>query len=677
MSFSSSAPTRLRLVKLLITGSLLLLFGTGNRSAARAEELGAPDLEFFEAKIRPVLVEKCFKCHSSGAKKLKGGLLLDSREALLKGGDTGPALAPDAGESLLLKAMRHAEKDFEMPPDEKLPDEVLANFEKWVKAGAPYPAGVIAKQPSPEDRAWWETVSEKDLLPADRSIAEAVDHYVGEKLKSAQIAPAPPASEATLVRRATLDLAGRIPSPDEVQAYLAASSARKKEELVDRLMNSPAFVRHQVNELEWTLMEGQGKGFREYLTRALQENRGWHQVFRETMLADAEREDVKGADAFLKERVKDLDKLASDVSSRFFGVNISCAQCHDHPLVPSWKQDHYYGMKAFFSRTFENGGFVAERDYGQVSFKTVGGETKQAKLMFLSGAPLEEPEVKEPGEPEKKEEKKRLEELQKGKKPVPPPSFSRRAKLVEAGFAPSQADFFSRAVVNQLWQRLFGHGLVMPIDQMHGQNKPSHPELLQWLARDLAQHDYDLRRTMRGLVLSETYARSSRWGDSQRPDANLFAVAIPRALTPQQMAASLQFATISPETFKPEAAPEEREKAFERLEKEGAGWTKMFERPNEDFQVGVDEALLLSNSEKVQKELFGDGKGRVIKHVLTLPDGRERITAATWQALSRAPEPHEIELLTRYLDARADRPAEAVQGLVWALITSAEFRFNH
>jgi hypothetical protein len=139
----------------------------------------------------------------------------------------------------------------------------------------------------------------------------------------------------------------------------------------------------------------------------------------------------------------------------------------------------------------------------------------------------------------------------------------------------------------------------------------------------------------------------------------------------------LQFATTSPETFKPDASPEEREKTNERLEKDGAGWAKMFERPNDDFQIGVDEALLLSNSEKVHKELFGEGKGRVIKSILTLATGEERVQAATWQTLSRPPESSEVALLTKYLEARADRPDDAVQGMVWALITSAEFRFNH
>jgi hypothetical protein len=642
---------------------------------AGAESFNAADLDFFEQKIRPVLVEKCYKCHSTRANKSKGGLLVDSREALLKGGDTGAAIHPGSDASLILKALNHAEVDLEMPPDEKLSDAVIADFTKWVQAGAAYPVSAVVEKPAAEKPAWWETV--KDLLPADRKIAEAVDHYVGERLKRAEVTPAPQAADHALVRRITLDLVGRIPSADEVRAYVSDPSPGKKEALIERLMNSPGFVRHQVNEFEWTLMDGQGKGFRDYLTRALGEKRGWDQVLRETVVADPTNPATKGSEAFLRERVKDLDKVASDFSSRFFGVNISCAQCHDHPLVPSWKQDHYYGLKAFFGRTFEHGDSIGERAYGEVSFKTVAGESKQAKPMFLTGAVLDEAGVKEPTEAEKKEEKKRLDEAKSKKQPAPAPAYSRRAKLAELALAPGQESFFARAIVNQLWQRLFGTGLVMPVDQMHGQNPPSHPELLQWLARDFAQNGYDIRRTMRGLLQSEAYARSSRWSDSQRPDPTLFAVATPRALTPQQMAASLQFATTGSETFKPEAPTEEREKLTERLEKEGSSWTKLFERPGDDFQVGVDEALLFSNGEKVYKELFGEGKNRVIKSLLALSDSEQRVQAATWQALSRAPETAETDLLKRFLEERADRPTDAVQHLVWALISSAEFRFNH
>src|SRR5207245_2427396 len=199
-----------------------------------------------------------------------------------------------------------------------------------------------------------------------------------------------------------------------------------------RLMESPAFARQQVAELDWVLMDGKGGGFRDYLTRAVKENRGWDKIFREVITANATNRGTKGCEQFLKTRIKDNDRLANDVSVRFFGVNISCAQCHDHPYVLNWKQDHYYGMKSFFNRTFENGDFLGEREYEYVTFKPKRGDTKRAALLFISGEVMKEPDAAEPNEDAKKAEKKLLEEYKKKKEPPPAPKFSRRAQLVEA-----------------------------------------------------------------------------------------------------------------------------------------------------------------------------------------------------------------------------------------------------
>src|SRR5690606_15539413 len=118
------------------------------------------------------------------------------------------------------------------------------------------------------------------------------------------------------------------------------------------------------------------------------------------------------------------------------GVNVSCAQCHDHPLVADWTQDHYYGMKSFFVRSFENGDFIGEKSYGLVEYKTTAGEARQAKLMFLTGQIFDEPENKEPDDKAKKAEKELLEKLKKEKKAPDAPEYSRRAKLVEIALSP-------------------------------------------------------------------------------------------------------------------------------------------------------------------------------------------------------------------------------------------------
>ena len=312
-------------------------------------------------------------------------------------------------------------------------------------------------------------------------------------------------------------------------------------------------------------MTGVKGSLREYLVRAFGEGRTWDEVFRALLVADEAEPARKGTAEFVKARAKDLDRLTSDVSSIFFGVNVSCSKCHDHPRVQDWKQDQFYGMKSFLGRTFMNGKFLGERDYGVVTFKTTAGVERQAKFLFLNGRTIDMPGLAEPPGEVRKEEKRRLAEAKAKNEPPPPPQASARARLVEVALEPDARDFFARAIVNRLWHRYYGVGLVMPLDQMHSENRPSHPELLAWLARDLIEHRYDLRRLIRGLVLSRAYARSSRWdGESElRPDPqHLFAVAAVRPLSPMQLATSMWVATTDPASIAdlpgPEAAPTRR-----------------------------------------------------------------------------------------------------------------------
>lgn len=515
-----------------------------------------------------------------------------------------------------------------------------------------------------------------DLLPPGKAIEEAVDRYVDARLREDGVAPAAQADDFTLVRRLSLDLAGRIPTAAEARAYAESSDPQKRPRLVDRLLASPGFVRHQVNELDVLLTGGRDRAsLRDYLTRAVGEGRPWDRVFRELLLPDDKDPAQKGASAFLRERARDLDRLTNEVSVLFFGVNVSCAQCHDHPKVEDWKQDHFYGMKAFFGRTFDNGGFVAEREHGEVRFRPTKGPERAAKMMFLTGKTLEGPAAsKQPTSAEQKKERERFEEYKRKRQAPPPPKFSARARLVELALEPGQNDYFARAIVNRLWYRLFGRGLVMPLDQMHSANPPSHPELLQWLARDLVAHKYDLRRLVRGLVLSRAYARGSRT-EGEPPSAELFAVAPLRPLTPAQMATSLRLATTDPASLALKA--DELEKRIESLEGSARGFAREIEQPGEDFQVSVTEALLFSNGDRVQREFLADGGDRLVGRLKQSKDPRELVEVAVRNVLSRPPTAEEYRLLDDYLQRRADRPADACRQVVWALLTGSEFRFNH
>ena len=243
----------------------------------------------------------------------------------------------------------------------------------------------------------------EDLLPADKPIPEAIDHYLAASLAKANVSPAQQVEDATYLRRVMLDLVGRIPTPPEAKAFAESQEPDKRAKLVDELMASPSYARYQAYELDLMLMpSGKGSSLKEYLNVAVTENRSWDRIFRELLQAEGAGKAPAGAELFLKERVSDLDKMTNDVSILFFGVNIGCAMCHDHPLVGDWSQGHFYGMKSFFSRSYEVNNFVGERSYGGVTYKTTDGESRDAKLMFLTGEVIAEPAWKEPNDAEKK-----------------------------------------------------------------------------------------------------------------------------------------------------------------------------------------------------------------------------------------------------------------------------------
>ncbi|MBC7852049.1 MAG: DUF1549 domain-containing protein, partial [Pirellulaceae bacterium] len=272
-----------------------------------------------------------------------------------------------------------------------------------------------------------------DLLSPEKPVEEAIDFYLEARLTKEGVAAAGQASDANLLRRTLLDLVGRIPTAAEAKAFAASTDANKRTALVDRLMASPAFVRQQAADLDALLMRGTNQSLQDYVMASVEKNVPWDQMFREMVIGQEGDAEQKGAIKFIRSRAKDTDKLTADASVLFFGVNVSCAKCHDHPLVPTWTQEHYYGMKSFFSRTYDVGEFIGEKEYGIVNYKTVQGDSKDARLMFLTGEVLTEPESKEPDDNAKKEEKKKLEELKKSKQAPPAAAYSRRARLIEVG----------------------------------------------------------------------------------------------------------------------------------------------------------------------------------------------------------------------------------------------------
>jgi len=523
------------------------------------------------------------------------------------------------------------------------------------------------------------TASADDLAPASKPIPQVIDQYIDSAIAEAGVTPAGQADDATLVRRLTLDLVGRIPTTTEVDEYVKSKDADKRTKLVDRLIASPGFARHQAALFEAMFNpEGNGRGgrdgFRQYMIDAVRENKPWDKIFREVVLADETNAKLKGAAEFIKARVSDADKLTNDVSVAFFGVNVSCAQCHNHPLVMDWTQDHFYGMKMFLARTFDNGGFLGERGYGTIKYKPTKGPERTAKMMFLTGTVIED-SGKEPTGDEAKKEKEALEKAKTAKTAPPAPKFSARGKLVEVALKDANADFFAKNIVNRMWHRYFAAGLVNPLDQMHSENRPSHPELLSWLARDVAANGYDLKRLARGLVLSKAYSRSSKY-DSSLPDSKLFAVARLKPMTQNQLATSLKIAGTDPASFEGKK-PEEVEKMLEQMESSARGFAALISQPTDNFQIGVGEALLFSNGERVMREFFADGGGSALGRVKLMKEPKEAAEFLIKTVYGRAATAEEVKAITTYVGKRQGREAEAYRQVIWALVTGPEFRFSY
>ena len=523
-----------------------------------------------------------------------------------------------------------------------------------------------------------------ELLAPETPVEQAIDQYVQQRLTDKQVQPAPLADDCTLVRRTTLDVGGRIPTVAEVQSYANSTEADKQTKLVERLLASPDFALHFRNELDTLLMGGQ-KGsngeFRDYLLRSVRQGRSWDQMFRDMLIGSEDDAEIKPALTFLKSRVRELDELTNETTTIFFGVNVSCAKCHDHPLVEDWKQDHYFGMTSFFQRTYQtkkNG--LAEKFSGEVKFKTTKGEDKVAKFMFLTGATIDEPVVEVSADIRKQRDEEVKQQMQDDK--VGPPSrpdFSPRTKLVELALLPENERQLARNIVNRVWAMFVGRGLVHPLDQMHSANPASHPDLLEWLTRDLIAHKYELRRLVKGIVLSETYARSSQWDASTEPPApDHFAVALVRPLSPRQYALSLHVATESSDNLAAQMADAEKWlKRREELDRQTDGVANQFELPGVNFQVGVDEALLFANSPQFTDNYLRDGNDRLVGVLKQQTDRPARIASAYWATLSRAPSAEEVAACEQYLTKREADPLAATKQMVWALLTSPELRFNH
>ncbi len=359
-------------------------------SAAEAK-LTPDQLDFFEKKIRPILVDNCYKCHSHDSEKVKGGLLLDTRDGALKGGDTGPAIVPgDLEKSLLIEAVHYTNKDLQMPPnDRQLETDQIHDLEAWVKMGAPDPRTgsddgqhkyVVDMDKARKHWSYQPIASPPVPEPEDAEhwARTPVDKFILATLQTKGLTPSPQTDKVTLIRRATFDLIGLPPSPKEVDDFVDDNSPDAFARVVDRLLASPHYGerwgRHWLDLAHFADTQGATGGarderypysytYRDYVIRAFNEDLPYDQFLIQQIAADklplGNDKRPLAAMGFLtlgerfNGQINDvIDDRIDIISKGTMAMTATCARCHDHKFDPILTQD-YYALHGVFSSSIE------------------------------------------------------------------------------------------------------------------------------------------------------------------------------------------------------------------------------------------------------------------------------------------------------------------------------------
>lgn len=635
--------------------------------------------DFWGDHVEPILRDHCVECHSQT--KAKSGLDLTTLQLALRGGDRGAGFVPGKPEDSQLYLVLRPGADTHMPPKRQLSDEQIALVKTGIEKAGVSRAGEITPAPAPvtstaptRTPVW---VPPKGLAPA-----AVIDRFLELGWKERRVRPAKVADDATFVRRAYLDLLGRIPTLAEAGAFLSRTDRDRRTALVDALLVHPDHARHLREVFDYMLMgraakrseeQRQSHGWFDFLEAGFRTNRPWDAVVRDLIVARPQHPADRGLIQFLYERQNNPQAMAEALAPVVFGLQIKCAQCHDHMVAREIKQAHYWGMVAAFYRTknvdAESGPGLAESAIGGfVSFANLKKESQPARLLFFNGRSVEEAWPADGEKESDAPEKYRVPPPAEKQKPKAPaePLFSRREALADA--VTRGNPLLARAMVNRVWAMLLGRGLVHPVDLMDSKHAPSHPDLLDWLAHDFERSGYDVRRLIRNVVLSRAYNLDSRPAGKVGPADEAFARALDKPLTAEQFYRSLLSATANPVTADGKVAgltEEELRKAFVRQ------FPDLFVP---DYNATLQQAMFLANSPLLEA-LVTSRDGNLSARLAALPDDSQRVKVAFRSVFGREPDGVELKTSAAYLTAH---PGEQGQRqLLWALLTSTEFQVNH
>lgn len=505
-------------------------------------------------------------------------------------------------------------------------------------------------------------------LLADEPLHSRVDALIDAKLVGQPIAAL--SDDAEFLRRVFLDFVGRIPNAMETRDFLKDTAADKRQKLIDKLLASDEYPNRMADLMHVTLMERRGEHpeWISYLRESFKANKPWDVMAREMISPDPKNEQTRASAFFLSKRLEhygqnaiDYPILTRDVGRLFLGMDLQCAQCHDHLFIKDYKQDDFQGMYIAFLNTDLR---------SDVKFPAVSEKLLTKKIEFQSVFNPEKKSIgpRVPGRaeiaiPEFAKGEEYLEPPDKKTKEPGRPKFSPLEQLATQ-IAAADNTQFAKSIGNRMWFIAMGRGLVHPLDLHHSENPPSHPELLDLLARELTEHKFDLKWLLRELAMTRTYQRSGVLpSGAKEPLPEQFAVALEKPLSAEQLFASTATAV---GTKPADAIKAKFLKAFANPPME----------PEGEFAPSLRAALFLMNDAELLKLLDAQPE-----NLLTRLKALDSPTAVADEiyvsVLSRSPTTDEIADVTEQLKAAGERKEAVLKQLIWALLASSEFCLNH
>lgn len=487
-----------------------------------------------------------------------------------------------------------------------------------------------------------------------------IDFLAAEKWKKLGVQPSQPCRDETYLRRVTVDLCGRLPTVEEARGFLDDQAADKRTRLVDRLLASPDYPAYFA--MKWGSIlrnsnlagaERASYAFHNWLKDMIARNRPYDEFVRGIIAASGEWPDAPAINWFWQSRDDQLHQVTADTAQVFLGLRLQCAKCHHHPYE-RWSQDDYYGLAGFFTR-------LGRKSFGEPppyftspvptynEYNPVTGKLIEAK--YLDGPVVNFTAEEDP-----------------------------RHALVD-WMAKPENPFFAKTFANRLWGHFFGRGLVHEVDDMRETNPPSNPELLDALAREFHQHQFDMKHMVRLLVLSQTYQLSSDPSDQNKNDQQNFARYYARRLPAEVAHDAVEQATGMRTAFSNMSA--EARAVDLPHERFGSYFLDTFDRPKRvsgcecerSTSATLSQVLLLANSDEIEQKLQS-GNGRIARMVTAKRSTYQIVEELYLAAFSRYPSPQEVFTTAGYIDRDPD-PRKGTEDVLWSLLNSREFLFNH